>query len=133
MDWLLWCTSWPCTSCISLGETPVHCVWVFSTRHFILAWWIFKLHIFLHIFLQRYIEFDDYLFKVVFVTIRLFLLRLSCSPSPLGIPWGSVTVVDSVALILITVVSMFRLCLDESVPIRKWIMKPVWILFKGNI
>ena len=46
-DWTLWCASQLCTSCVSPGETPTRCVWVFSTLHFILAWWIFKPRIFL--------------------------------------------------------------------------------------
>ena len=58
-DWVQWCYFWLHTSCCSPGETPARCIWVFSTWHFILAWWIFKPRIFLHIFPHRHIEFDD--------------------------------------------------------------------------
>ena len=100
-DWARRCASRSCTYSISLGETPARCVWVcfFLTWLFILAWLIFKRHIFLHIFPHGHIEFDYCLFKAVFVTIWSFSLEfLRCSPL-LGMSWGYVTVMDSVALI----------------------------------
>ena len=53
----------------------------FSTWHFILAWWIFKLCIYSHLFPERHIELSNRLFKAVFVTIWSFILGIYFSRS----------------------------------------------------
>ena len=121
-DWALWSVSRPHTSCVSPGETPVQCIWGFSTCHCILVRWIFKSPIFLHIFPQGHIEFGNWLFKGCVRYCLIIPVRDLMLP-PLGIPWGYVTVVVSVALIFHKTYVIYGLssplsfqCVNQTVP-----------------
>ena len=68
--WALWCTSRPCTSCISPGKTPAsqqekHLCVAFGFFQPDTLWWIIKPRIYLHMFLQGHIELDNWLFKAI--------------------------------------------------------------------
>lgn len=41
-DWALWVASWPGSSCVSPGSRPVCCTSLSCSKHFVLAWWIFR-------------------------------------------------------------------------------------------
>ncbi len=94
-DWALWVASWPGSSCVSPGSRPVRCTSLSRSKHFILAWWIFRPRWFLHSFPQMHVTFVVCPFAWV---VNLWSVRLEISSSPpLGISWGYLSIGLSVA------------------------------------